>query len=280
MIPQYQHNVTTSYMLWFENFFFKKSQAYSVQTGILTHYVDDRLPVEYEVFGSQYKQLVYDSSLPNVYIPDGLYANGNFININLNNNNILDYDNARFISNEISATTLITGKFTTKDINIYFTNDTEEKIVINVQDKINQSVDNKHDFYSPVEQKLPAIYLSNQSFYNKPFAFGGMNETVINAKAVVLANNSYDLDCVLSIFADSYNENIPLCNFDSHPLNEYSSLKTGYYSYEDIKNQYTEKMFVKYVNSSKLTDKIKQNLLKDLYIGFIDFELSHFRYRS
>jgi hypothetical protein len=115
---------------------------------------------------------------------------------------------------------------------------------------------------------------------NIPFAFGGLNETITKTKAIIIANNSYDLDCVLSIFADSYTELIPYCDFDSHPINEVGSLKTGYYSYNDIKKQYTDKIFVKDVKTAKLTDKIKQNLLKDLYIGFIDFDLSLYRYRS
>jgi hypothetical protein len=223
--------------------------------------------------------MVYDSSIQNAYIPSGAYVNGSFKLFN-NTDFILDNHNGRIISSGIASGANITGKITSKDLNVYFTNDTEEKLVINVQEKINQSVANKHEFYSPIEQKLPAIYLSNETMQNVPFAFGGMNETITKAKAIVLSNNSYDLDCVLSIFADSYNEIVALCDFDSHPINEVGGLKTGYYSYEDIKNQYKEQLFIKNVNTSKLTDKLKQNLLKDLYIGFIDFELSHFRYRS
>jgi len=279
MKAQFQHSVATSYMLWFENTLFKKSNAYSIKNGVFTHYVDDTLPSTYEVFGSSYKQLIYDSSLPNVHIPNGIYVNDVFIEFN-NQNKIFDFDNGRFISNQFSSNSNVNGTFTVKDVSIYYTNDTEEGIVLNVQEKINQSVDNKHEFYSPQEQKLPAIYLSNQSFYNLPFAFGGMNETVINAKAVVISNNSYDLDCILSIFSDTYNNVIPLCEFDSHPLNEFGSLKNGYYSYNDIIKNSQNKMFVKFVNSSKLTDKLKQNLLKDLYIGFIDFEFSVYRYSS
>jgi hypothetical protein len=114
---------------------------------------------------------------------------------------------------------------------------------------------------------------------NKPFAFGGMNETLTKARATIIANNSYELDTVLSVFADSYNENIPLVEFEDHPFNEYNGLKSGYYSYNNFKNKNKNDIFVKDVFTSKLSDKLKQNLLKDLYIGFIDFDLSVFRYR-
>jgi len=280
MKPQFQHKLATSYLLWFENFFMKKSEAYSIKTGAFTHFVDDRLPAIYESFGSQYKQMVYDSSLPNTYIPSGLYVSGSFVPFE-KDKYMLDFDNGRFIASGIASGSNITGQFTVKDINFYYTNDTEENIVLNVQEKINQSVSNIHtDYYQPYEQKIPAIYMSNDSMKNKPFAFGGMNETLTKARAIVIANNSYELDTVLSIFADSYNENIAMTEFESHPFNEYSSLKTGYYSYEDVKSTHPKEIFVKEVYTSKLSDKLKQNLLKDLYIGFIDFDLSIFRYRS
>jgi hypothetical protein len=280
MKPQFQHKLATSYLLWFENFFFKKSEAYSIQTGSFVHYVDDRLPVNYESFGSRHKQMIFDSSLPNVYVPSGVYVNGSFV-ANEQDKYIFDFDNGRFIGSGLYSGSAITGSFTVKDMNVYYTNDTEENVVINVQEKINQSVSNIHtDYYQPYEQKIPAIYLANDSMENLPFAFGGMNETVTKARATIIVNNSYELDTVLSIFADSYNEVIPLVNYDSHPFNEYGGLKTGYYSYEDLKNQYPKEIFVNKVTSSKLSDKLKQNLLKDLYIGFIDFDLSIYRYRS
>lgn len=279
MKPQFQHKLATSYLLWFENFFMKHAEAYSVKTGSFLHYVDDRLPIVYESFGSQYKQIVYDSSLPNAYIPSGLYVSGDFIPFE-KDKYIFDFDNGRFIASGIASGSNVTGQFTVKDINFYYTNDTEENIVLNVQEKINQSVSNVHtQYYQPYEQKIPAIYLSNDSMKNSPFALGGMNETKTKARATIIANNSYELDTVLSIFADSYNEHIPLVDFESHPFNEYSSLKTGYYSYEDIKSMYAKPIFVKEVYTSKLSDKLKQNLLKDLYIGFVDFDLSIYRYR-
>lgn len=279
MKPQFQHKVVTSVMLWFENFFLSKAEAYSTETGKFTYYQDIALPPNYKAFGSEYKQTVYDSSLTGAYIPSGVYVNGTFSGFN-NSTLIFDHLNARIIASGISSTANITGRFSPKEIGVYFTNDTEESVILNVQEKLNQNVANPHEFYTPYEQKLPAIYIGNQSMQNKPFAFGGMNETITKTTAVIIANEAYELDCILSVFADSYNENIPICDFDSQPLNEFGSLKSGYYSYNDIKNKYKEHLFVKNVNSSKMSDKVKANLLKQFYIGFIDFELSTHRYRN
>lgn len=278
MKPQFQHKFTTSYLLWFENYFLKHSEAYSIKTGSFIHYEDERLPPNFNSFGSQYKQFVYDSSLPNVAIPNGLYVNNTLVQVE-QNKNIIDFDNGRFISNELSTNITPTGSFTVKDLNIYYTNDTEENVVLNVQESINQSVNNKHEFYTPYQQKLPAIYLSNESMNNKPFAFGGMNKTTTRGKAIAITNNSYELDTVISIFADSYNESFSLLDFDDHPLNEYGGLKNSYYSYQEL-NKNKPLIYVENVYTSKLSDKVKQNLLKDLYIGFIDFDFSIHRYKS
>ena len=279
MKPQFQHKAVTSMMLWFENFFLSKAEAFSVQTGKFTYYSDIALPENYKAFGSEHKQTVYDSSISGAYIPSGVYINGVYSGFN-NSTLIFDHLNARIIASGISSSANVTGKFSPKEIGVYFTNDTEENVILNVQEKLNQNVANPHEFYTPYEQKLPAIYIANQSMQNKPFAFGGMNETITKTTAIVLANQAYELDCILSVFADSYNENIPICDFDSQPLNQFGALKTGYYSYADIKSKYKEHLFVKNVNSSKMSDKVRANLLKQLYIGFIDFELSTHRYRN
>lgn len=278
MKPQFQHKVATSYLLWFDNYFLKKSEAYSTKTGSFTYFDDERLPAGFNSFGSEYKQMIYDSSLPNTVVPNGYYVNNVFVPVE-QDKYIIDFDNGRFIADGIPTSANITGSFTVKDINVYYTNDTEENVVLNVQESINQSVDNKHEFYSPYQQKLPAIYLSNEYMYNRPFAFGGFNRTVTRAKAIAIMNNSYELDSVISIFADSYNEVFSLLEFEDHPLNEYGGLKNSSYSYEEL-NKDKPLIYVDNVYTSKLSDKIKQNLLKDLYIGFIDFDFSIHRYRS
>jgi hypothetical protein len=222
--------------------------------------------------------MVYDSSLPNVVVPNGFYVNEIYTPVE-QDKYIIDFDNGRFIADGISSSSNITGSFTVKDINVYYTNDTEENVVLNVQESINQSVDNKHEFYSPYQQKLPAIYLSNEYMYNRPFAFGGFNKTVTRAKAIAITNNSYELDSIISIFADSYNEVFSLLEFDDHPLNEYGGLKNNYYSYQEL-NKNKPLVYVDNIYTAKLSDRVKQNLLKDLYIGFIDFDFSIHRYRS
>lgn len=280
MIEQFQHRLTNSFFLWFDNYLLTKGQAYSNLTGTFFNYNDERFDSSYKVFGSAYKQWVNDSSIAGANVPSGVYVNGVFSG--KNENLILDFENGRVLSSELPANTAITGSFAVKDFNVYFSNETEEDLIIENKYDINSRIIlNDESYIMPYDYVLPAIFLSVDSVQNKGFALGGMEETTIMAKAVVMAENNYQLDGVLSIFADSRNEVFRPIPMSDHPMNEFGDLKSGTYSYIDLKNQFADNQnfYINNSNTSKLTDKSRKSLASDIYIGFIDFEIQQHRYR-
>ena len=78
MIEQFQHKLTTSFILWFDNFLLKKGEAYSNTTGEFFYYADPRLDATYIAYGSPYKQWVTDSSIAGATIPTGVSIDGSF----------------------------------------------------------------------------------------------------------------------------------------------------------------------------------------------------------
>ncbi len=279
MIEQFQHRATTSFFLWFDNYLLKKGQAYSNQTSKFYHYSDDRLDNRYKAFGSPYKQWVTDSSIAGADVPNGVYINNTFTP--RSTSLILDFENGRVLVNGVANTASITGSFAVKDFNIYFTNEGEEDLLVDKKYNSNPRIfSSTQNYVQPYDQVVPAIFLSSESISNDPFAFGGEDTTKIFMKAVVMAENAYQLDGVLSIFADSQNEVIANIPFTGHPLTEYGDLKNGLYSYETLKNQNQNNslFFVEDVITSKLTDKSRKSLANDLYVGFIDFEIHQQRY--
>ena len=261
-------------MLWFDNYLLRKGQAFSNQTGRFYNYSDDRLDSRYKAFGSPYKQWVTDSSIVGANIPSGVFVNGSFSG--RSNNLMLDFDNGRALISGVANSASVSGSFAVKDFNIYFTNDGEEDLIVDrkfISNPRTYSASNSH--IQPYDQVVPAIFISSQSMKNDPFAFGGEDTTKISMKAVILAENPYQLDGVLSIFADSNNEVIANIPFSGNPITEYGDIKNGYYSYQNLKTQNSSNQlfFVEEVETSKLTDKARKSLANDLYIGFIDFEI-------
>ena len=287
MIPQFQHKLSSSFLLWFDNYLLTKGQAYTNTTGRFYYYEDERIPSTYKVFGSPYKQWVSDYSITGATIPSGVFINGSFSGRATGANNatssrILDFENGRALISGAATGAVVTGAFATKDFNIYYTNETEEDLLIEnkfiPQSKIGTNL--SPTYIQPYDQVVPAIYICNAAFENKPFAFGGMDQTTTNLNAVVIAENPYQLDGVLSIFADSRNENIVDIPFDNYPFTEYGDLKSGYYNYQNLKTQYQNinKYFIERVKTSKMNDKPRKSLVNDLYVGFIDFDVSIMRY--
>ena len=96
-----------------------------------------------------------------------------------------------------------------------------------------------------------------------------------------MCEDSYMLDGVLSIFADSHNENIAIIPMEKHPFNEFNDLKAGIYNYKNLSKEHNKcnGMYVNGVATSKLTDRARKSLSNDIFVGFIDFELQQHRFR-
>ena len=281
MKPQYQHELMTSFLLWFDNHLLQKGEAYSNKTGTLYGFEDSRLPSSYKVFASPYKQWVSDSSITgevNPIIPTS------FVGLDRTDDLIFDFENGRVIETggNLIGNEVLTGEFAVKDFNVYFTNETEEDLIIENDYEINSRIiPREQKPIAPYDQVVPAVFFNTTFAQNKGFAFGGMEETTTKIIATVMSEDSYMLDGVLSIFADSHNENIAIIPMEKHPFNEFNDLKSGIYNYKNLSKEHNKcnGMYVNGVATSKLTDRARKSLSNDIFVGFIDFELQQHRFR-
>lgn len=283
MKPQYQHNLMTSFMLWFDHELLQQGEAYSNRTGQLYALEDDRLPSEYNAYASPYKQWVSDSSVSgesDPVIPDSF--NGKSRDDGL----IFDFDNGRVIDTQgaFANEEVVTGSFSVKDFNIYLTNQDEEDLIIENKFSFNSRYDHQPSGIAPYDQSLPAVFINTEFMKNKPFAFGGEDKTLNMVKAVVLAESEFELDGILSIFADSARKSFSKIPFDAHPITEYGDLKEGLYSYSNLSALYDESnpYHIEDVSVSKLSQKAQKKtqaiIPGGVKVGFIDFEISLIRH--
>ena len=296
MKPQYQHQVMTSFFLWFDNYLLQKGEAYSNKTGVLYSNNDTRLPSTYSRFASPYKQWVSDSSITgstNPIIPTGFNL-GAGMKTRSEGGYSIDFENGSIINldNGTNTYTTVTGAFAVKDFNVYLTNETEEDLILESKFKKNSRYTNGEPTtgVEPYDQMTPAIFINNETVSNVPFAFGGEDETRVSIKAVVLAENLYQLDGVLSIFADSRHKNITLIPFTGHPVSEFGDIKpstegnggtNNLFNYTGMVHAYKaneEPLYIENVTVSKFSDRAKEQTIGDLKIGFIDFDVYQRRF--
>ena len=281
MIEQFQHKLTSSFFLWFDNFLLKKGEAYSNKTGELFNYVDPRLDSRYVAYGSPYKQWVTDSSIAGAIIPTGVSVVGAGTS-GRDDGVVFDFENGRALFSGSDTSMTVTGEFAVKDFSVYLTNDTEDDLIVENKYTVNSRIPSGPLTYiEPYDDVIPAIFLSISQAENSPFALGGMQETKIQAKAVILAEDTYQLDGVMSIFMDSVNEVIAAIPMSGYPITELGDLKDGDFNYTGLANDYggETKFCVEKVKTSKLTDRTRNVLANELYVGFVDFDIEQYRYR-
>ena len=280
MKEQFQHKLTTSFFLWFDNFLLNKGEAFSNKTGEFFYYDDPRIDSDYKAYGSPYKQWVTDSSITGATIPTGVYVGGSFSG--RNDTVVLDFENGRALLGGNNTGLAVTGEFAVKDFNVYMTNDTEEDLVVENKYVVNSRLPSgPYTYIQPYDDVVPAVFISSSDASNTPFALGGLQDTKVNMKAVILAEDTYQLDGVLSIFMDSIDECITPIPMTGYQITELGDLKDNSYNYTSVKDGYSgeTKFYINGVTTSKLTDRDRKSLAHDLYIGFIDFDVQLYRYR-
>ncbi len=283
MKPTFTHNVINSFFLWFDNFLMTKGEAYKTYTTKLYNYEDPRLGGGKVVYGSPYKQWIYDKNITSATIPSGFTINNQFVSTGTSGMKI-DFDNGRIIFNSGVSTSLnITGTYSVKEVNSYITDQPEDNLIIENKFVTNSRFTVSENYIAPYNPVTPCIFASIETSHNTAFAFGGEDETKCIIKVVAFCENLYQLDGVLSVFGDSYNEIFSIIPMTGHPLGEFNEMKTGAYptgyDYKNLSNTYnSQTLFISHVETSKIRDSVIKELNPILHIGFLDFEIKTYRY--
>ena len=276
----FDHDLLSSLYLWFDDRLNYFAEAYQPEINHTFEYVDTLdVPSNYHAYYSPYRQFVSASDK---------IAVKNFVNINgstvLDRNGIyIDYNNGRVLVDTsvhgASKTLNITGDFAYKTVNVYITDETEENVILNsdfIISPVNQTYLQTSGGFSSKIYTVPAVFLTLANSENKPFAFGGLDNTVSNIRAVVVADSNYTLDGILSIIRDSARTKFSLIDFEDFPYGEFSHIKSHPYKYDTLSKSSSSRCFIEEVIASKLTDRSRERITssKDYKIGFLDIQVS------
>jgi hypothetical protein len=287
MKPQFQHQITTSFALWLDYYLLKKGEAFKNYTTNLTQLADDRLMDDLKGFSSPYKQWVFDIGIPGVTVPTKITVDGSdrlktptegsFEDFPF----FFDFNNGRVLMPSTATATTVSASYSVKDFNIYVTNETEENLIIESQFNTNSRFQETEAPIPPYDQVLPAIFINNSRNINDPFSLGGEDKTLTDIRCVVMAENMYQLDGVLSIFNDSNKECFAALAFEDHPLNELGEATDfNYKALSDARlaSNPSALHHIDRTDVSKLSDRVTIKIDPNTFVGFIDFEILSYRY--
>tara|TARA_Y100000034_G_scaffold133111_1_gene197744 strand:- start:72 stop:938 length:867 start_codon:yes stop_codon:yes gene_type:complete len=285
MKPQFDNQIMSSMLLWFDNKLLTKGEAFQNTTGQFYSVLDDYYG--YNAYASSYSQIVADASVPGATIPMGLYAGNTLVNVGEGGGDglyAIDYNNGRsYWSGEQSSA--VTGSFAIKDFNVFLTNQTEDEILFQSQyTNRNQISTVVPTGLEPDTKTYPVVYLKNDGSYNEPFAFGGQDNTIMNIRAIVVADSQFEVDAIGSIFRDERMTNIAIFEEADMPFNSLGGYRDNVqYNYTGISSTKngSQQLFLEDVNVSRF-DKVLENEVRkfnpNVYSTIIDFEINKIRF--
>ncbi len=129
----------------------------------------------------------------------------------------------------------------------------------------------------------PVVYIKNDGSTNDPFAFGGQDNTVIDIRAIVIADSQFEIDAIGSLFRDQVRKYFSLFEASEMPFDQFGYYRNGtQYNYDTVlagKNA-GQKCFLEEVNISRF-DRVLENEVRkfnpNVYSTLIDFEISKVR---
>lgn len=277
----YLNNLMSSFYLWLDHEILLKGEGFKNFSGKLYSLDDPTLQSANCIYGSEFRQWVYDSSIPTASIPSGIYLNNtSFLDKGVSGL-CIDYNKGRVLFDSGISTKLnLSVNFAYKDYNIYYTDEKDERLLFENSYTVSIVNQKKSKPLSYNELPFPFIFIKNRFTENQPFAFGGQNSTETMLRCIVLSSNSFSLDSLVSILADSFGKNFQIFPPDKLPFNHNGDYKYGSFHYEnECKNLGMNNLcYIKNVSVSKL-DEIKNANINSKCVGaIVDFDVVNVRY--
>jgi hypothetical protein len=291
MKAQFDQNILSSFYLWFENRLLgSDAKAYQINLdNAFTSGSFSDIPPTHIAFQGKYRSLVGEHNVDNPN--SGFFLGNDFITGNYDQNGgvFTDYENGRLIFPQASGAeignTALTANSTVKEVNTYITNDTDAQIILHSDFKDSATElpyqYGKTSEYDETTYFLPACFLSVASSDNTEFSFGGEEDTRTRMRVMILSFDNYTLDSVLSLFRDTVRRDITHIPYGSFPYGFSFSIKDFPYSYDTLVAAQSSptKSHIQEVSVSKIvSERIRENLNKNISIGYIDFELCTYRF--
>lgn len=274
MKAQLDNFATSSMMLFVDHALCKDGEGYTNYGSNL--YSISNLYNGYYTHALPFKQVVADTSIVGANIMSGVYINNSFVNPGQLLYGINPFNGQIYLTGE--STEVISGNYAVKDFNIYLTSKTEQELLFETQTKIRPKTPQDVTGVPSNVETIPAIYIKNEGGRAKPFALGGIKDTKIYIRCIVLTDNLFNLDAACSILKSKNNNFLSLITNSDLNIGPLGTLPSGSYNYDAIVSGKTrdDQLYIEDVNVSKVASFISNNLSysSNIYPAFIDFTLS------
>lgn len=277
MIPQPLHSIRTSFMLYLDNLWCSRGQAYQNYSGSLYNMPSpqDR---SFDCFTSPFRQWVADSSVSGANICSGVWDQTSTF-IPTGTGVIPDYNNGRILTNKGLVTGSLTTTFAMKEINLFMSTESEQQIIFDGRLQKYPEFPNRAPTtgINANVRPYPCAYLIAKNYNAIPFQIGGGLNYKYTMRVILMADSDYLLEGATSLAQsqrDKFFIEFPPALL---PFNQFGGLKSGVFNYAQMVSSMdsdpAKMVFIERVNVSLLDTPKLTSINENASIAIIDFDL-------
>ena len=277
MNATFDNNLAGSFCLYVDNLVLTKGAAYTNVTGNL--YQTTTKLISPSVYSSPYGQIVSDTSVAGAIVPSGFTLDGNFTN--RGPNLMIDFNHGRIVCPSGTQYNQVVGSYAMKDFDIFYSSETEENLLFDTSFRVRTKMGQNVAPLKEGEKSFPAIYIKYTPGENRPFAFGGQDETNSQFRCIILSDSMFKLEAAMCILRDSARSWFAMLNPADIPFNEWGDLKTGdFFNYKTLSASKSpnDLIYIDRVRITKFREIANTNIGRNVFGGFADFDLKIPRY--
>lgn len=284
MIPQYSHNLLTSFMLWIDYKITNDQSGFVNYSTPLYPQIDPSIPAPYKyAYASPYKSWVFDNLVTGAIVPSGFYTtSGQFLT--RSSGLSFDFPGGRVLSVNNWGKNL-SGSYSVKDFSLILSNEQETNFFLEKAYNENLNLTYTITGNQPGVWYAPCLVVTAAHSENSPWSYGGVDNSVWSIRAYILSNSNYQQEAINSYFLDLAHRYIPVASYGDAPLNSYGDLKPVYtgtlsgYSYmNNIQNKvgFSGGCWLQETATYKMSEKGNKNMTYSLSV--VDFVTTQIRY--
>jgi len=271
---QYENKVYGSMLLLLDHVLLRNG-GYSSKNDIRFYEDSETEWANQYTYTSPYKQFAYDVSL-GIGAPGFSHGGGTAVSTILNKGSVI-------YSTKPSTTPTATGFV--KDVNVYSASTADDEIIFDSHHfaQMNTGLGFVPTKGIPFDDNpYPGVWLKNNGGYEEPYAFGGRGaiaQSVMNLRAICVADNSYTLDAIISIFKSLQDKGMPLVS-ESYSLtnDQYGGWDgTGIWDYTGAAHT-KDGPLIRKVNASRISRSGPTKTANPNSIaGIVDFDVLYWK---
>lgn len=248
-----------------------KGEAFQNVSGQL-YPANKNLYQGYHTYSAPFEQWVGDTSVSGANVATGVYINNTYVGIGTSGLSSINYEQGQvYFSAALPASASVTASYAIKDVNVYLTEESEEKLLFFTKYSTKPKTTQSLTGLATDAITVPAIFLKIDGGRNDPFCLGGMDRKVTDIRGVVIAQSAYELDAIGEILKNMSRLSCPLID---------ESIQFGALGYTGIAYSYTglatgtDEPFVRTADFIKTpTSSSFPDLNPGLRKGLVDFEI-------